>query len=167
MNKPIRKIKCEHCTHKYEKQFQIQNTDQLLVLMQIYLSEWSHRDSMLWKQVSTYFISTLVVMILPFINLWELNLGEAIPNWLFPTVGLCMSIAFFIIGKGYAVRLTAIGKTYENILRKLPDNFQRIQLKEINPHSLANMRMAYFIVYLMTGLLTLLGIVLLTISIGT
>lgn len=164
MKKAMLKSKCDKCTHEYEKEYPIENTDQLLNLMDIYLSEWTHRDSMLWKQIFTYFFATLVVMILPFANIWEFSLGDKIASWIFPAIGILMSLAFFIIGKGYAVRLTAIGKVYDKLIQKLPKDYRRIKLEEINPHSLANMRMSFFIVYLMSILLTALGIVLLIIS---
>ena len=164
MTKVICKKKFQECTHDYEKEYPVENTDQLLNLIDIYLSEWTHRDSMLWKQIFTYFFATLVVMILPFANVWEFSLGEKVATWIFPAVGILMSLAFFVIGKGYAVRLTAIGKVYDNLIQKLPKDYRRIKLDEINPHSLANMRMSFFIVYLMSALLTALGIGLLIIS---
>ena len=40
-------------------------TQDLLALMQIYLSEWMHRDELLWKQVFKYFYATLFVLFLP------------------------------------------------------------------------------------------------------
>ncbi len=36
------------------------NKDQIITLMEIYLSEWQHRDSMLWQQVFKYFYVTLI-----------------------------------------------------------------------------------------------------------
>ena len=165
MRKYISKKKCQRCIQTSKEEYGLENTDQLLNLMQIYLSEWMHRDSLLWKQIFTYFFATLVVMILPFADVWGFSLGDMVPNWIFPAVGILMSLAFFVIGKGYAVRLKAIGEVYDKLIQKLPKDYQRIKLKEINPHSLSNMRMSFFIVYLMSGLLTALGIVLLVISV--
>lgn len=157
--------KCNECSHKFEKEYKIETTEQLLELINIYLSEWMHRDSMLWKQIFTYFFATLIVMILPFTNIVELTISGFVPDWIFPTIGLLMSLAFFIIGKGYAVRLTAIGTIYDTLIHKLPEDFRRIRLNKINPNSPSNMRMSFFVVYLMYALLTTLGVVLLIISI--
>ena len=159
------KNRCCKCIHEFEKEYPIENTDQLIELISTYLSEWQHRDSMLWKQIFTYFFASLIVMILPFANISGFSLAGVVPDWIFPAVGTLMSLAFFVIGKGYAVRLTAIGIVYDRLIHKLPKDFRRIKLDEINPHSLSNMRMSFFIVYLMSALLTSLGVVLLIISI--
>lgn len=146
-------------------EFQLENTEQLLNLMDIYLSEWMHRDLLLWQQVFKYFYAALVVMILPFIDLWGLNLSDIIPNWVFPVVGLVLSVFFFIVGKGYAVRLTAIGISYSNLIEKLPEDIQRLKLSAIKRKSLVNIRLSYFIVYSMSFLLIGLAILLFIISI--
>ena len=39
--------------------------EQIIALMSVYLSEWEHRDELLWTQVFKYFYATLVVIILP------------------------------------------------------------------------------------------------------
>ncbi len=159
-----KKMRCPKCTCACLPEHDIENTEQLLHLMDIYLSEWQHRDAMLWKQVFTYFYATLIVMILPYAQIVEISFGNIIPQWAFPLAGIIMSVAFFIIGKGYAVRLTAIGMSYDNLIQKLPEEYRRIKLQEVNPNSLANARMAYFIVYLMSALLMAVGIALLVLS---
>ena len=104
-------------------------------------------------------------MTLPFTNMGEITISGLVPDWIIPTIGLLMSLAFFIIGKGYAIRLTAIGTIYDTLIHKLPEDFRRIRLNKINPNSPSNMRMSFFVVYLMSVLLTTLGVVLLIISI--
>ena len=51
----ICKKKYRQCIPISKEKYDLENTDQLLNLMQIYLSEWMHRDSLLWKQIFTYF----------------------------------------------------------------------------------------------------------------
>ena len=165
MRRPKKDFCCNKCIHEFERKYPIDNTEQLLKLIDTYLAEWMHRDSMLWKQIFTYFFASLIVMILPFANIAGFSLEGAVPDWIFPAVGTFMSLAFFVIGKGYAVRLTAVGIVYDRLINKLPKDFRRIKLEEINPRSLSNMRMSFFIVYLMSALLTTLGVVLLIISI--
>ena len=64
----------------------------LLDLMDIYLSEWKHRDEMLWKQVFKYFYATLVVLFLPNIaSFLGINLPE-FPAVLFPLAALVLSV---------------------------------------------------------------------------
>ncbi|MBE6675620.1 MAG: hypothetical protein E7594_02145 [Ruminococcaceae bacterium] len=164
MKKTNCKRRCPKCMSEYVTKYNVENTDQLMQLMDIYLSEWQHRDSLLWKQIFTCFFATLIVMILPFADIAGFSLGNTVPQWIFPVVGLMMAVAFFVIGKAYAVRLTATGIAYSRLSDKLPKEFRRVKLEEINPHSIANVRMAYFIVYIMSALLFGLGILLLVIS---
>ena len=166
MKKAKLKKRCPKCTCECAEEYSVENTDQLLHLMDIYLSEWQHRDSLLWKQIFTYFFATLIVMILPFADIAGFSLGDTVPQWIFPVVGLMMTVAFFVVGKAYAVRLTATGMAYGRLIDKLPKEYRRVKLEEINPHSIVNARMAYFIVYIMSVLLVGLGIFLLVISVS-
>ena len=146
------------------KEFVIENTDQLINLMNVYLSEWEHRDSMLWKQVFTYFFATLIVMILPFANIWDFSLGDKIEPWIFPVIGLLMTLVFSVIGKGYAIRLQAIGHTYGELIDKLPKEFKRQKIEQRTKCCIMTKHFSNLIVDLMTVLLLILGIVLLVIS---
>lgn len=51
-----------------KENYYISTTDDMLQLMDIYLREWEHRDSILWDQSFRFFVAALVVMILPFSN---------------------------------------------------------------------------------------------------
>lgn len=167
---------------KSEKEYPVETTDQLLYLMEIYLSEWTHRDSMLWKQVFTYFLASLVVMILPFADVWGFSLGDKAPQWIFPVIGILMSIAFLIIGIGYAIRLRAIGATYKNLIQMFPEEYRRLTIEEVckkkskevekntakkNPLCLLlSWSMSYLIIGVMFVSLILLGLLFLYFSIG-
>lgn len=159
------KSRCPKCKYACLPEYDIENTEQLLHLMDTYLSEWKHRDTMLCKHIFTYFYATLIVMILPYIHIVDLPFGETIPKWVFPLIGMLMTVAFFVIGKAFAVRLTAIGKSYNNLIKKLPKEYRRTKLEEINPHSVANTNMSYSIVHIMAALLMILGGVLLILGI--
>lgn len=102
------------------------NKDQIIALMEIYLSEWQHRDSMLWQQVFKYFYVTLIVIILP--NIAEF-LKIALPpinKKLFPIIG----IFILYVGIGYALRLKAIGLTYTRMMQLLGNKkYKRISIR--------------------------------------
>lgn len=144
--------------------FDINTTNDMLHLMDIYLCEWKHRDSMLWKQTFTFFVAALVVMILPFSSLWGIKISDSIPKWVFPTIGMFLSVVFFVIGKGYSLRLTAIGESYNNLLKKLPEDYQRISIKGTKTNSIFSKNYSRLIVNLMFIALVVLGILFLYIS---
>ncbi len=107
------------------------NNDQLIELMSVYLSEWEHRDELLWTQVFRYFYATLIVIILPNvatfvgIELPEINIK------LFPIIGVVMSLVFLYVGLGYAFRLQASSRTYVKIMKLLGnDKYERISIKD-------------------------------------
>ncbi len=106
------------------------NKDQIITLMEIYLSEWQHRDSMLWQQVFKYFYVTLIVIILP--NIAEF-LKIALPpinKKLFPIIGIFMAVMFLYVGIGYALRLKAIGLTYTRMMQLLGNKkYKRISIR--------------------------------------
>ena len=69
---------------------EIETTDQYLQLMEVYLSEWEHRDSSLWKQAFSYYLFTLAVIVFPYVTAWTFNdsIPITIPFKLFPIAGI-------------------------------------------------------------------------------
>lgn len=55
-----------------KQEFKLQDftIDYILELANIYLSEWQHRDEILWKQVFKYFYANLVVLFCPILLLF-------------------------------------------------------------------------------------------------
>ena len=121
-------------TEEFEsKETKSLNNDQLITLMNVYLSEWEHRDGLLWTQVFRYFYATLIVIALPNIAACiGIELPEINTN-LFPIIGIVMSIVFLYVGLGYAFRLQASGQTYEKIMKLLGNtDYERISIKDKN-----------------------------------
>ena len=117
-------------TEEFEsKETKSLNNDQLITLMNVYLSEWEHRDGLLWTQVFRYFYATLIVIALPNIAACiGIELPEINTN-LFPIIGIVMSIVFLYVGLGYAFRLQASGQTYEKIMKLLGNtDYERISI---------------------------------------
>lgn len=141
--------------------YKVENTEQLINLANMYLSEWTHRDSIMWKQVFSYFISCLVVMLLPFMSYFGIDFNGALPKWIFPVMGLILSTVFFVVSKGYAIRLQAIGETYQRMIEMLPKKMQRTKTLEITKHSIYNINMAEMIVYVMFIALWVIGVIIL------
>lgn len=152
---------CKDCP---KRKFEIENTDQLINLTNMYLSEWSHRDSLLWKQVFSYFIACLVVMVLPFMTYFGIDFGNALPKWIFPSFGIALTLFFYIVSKGYVIRLKAIGETYQKLIDMLPIKMQRTKTIEVNPNVIFNISMSNLVVNIMFIALLAIGIMLLHIS---
>lgn len=105
--------------------------DSTISLLNLYFSEWSHRDQILWAQIYKFYYAILIFILLP--NLadhFQLNL-PTIPVFIFRIIGLILSLIFLYISLGYAIRLQAIGDTYQNIINKLPKDYQRESIKNI------------------------------------
>ncbi len=102
----------------------------VFLLMDIYLSEWMHRDELLWVQVYKYFYATLIVLFLPNVaDFLKIELPK-LPTVLFPIAALVLSFLFLYVTIGYTKRLEAIGKTYQNIIDLLPPSLRRIPLED-------------------------------------
>ena len=107
------------------KEFKIETTDQLLSLMNLYFSEWTHRDSIMWKQIFTFFFAIFVIVLLPFANIWDVALVGPLPAVLFPIVGFVLTLIFLYVSIGYARRLSKIGESYRELIEHLPREYQR------------------------------------------
>ncbi len=143
---------------QYFKEF---NTEDLLKLMNIYLSEWCHRDELLWKQVYTYFYATLIVLFLPNLTIFvDLHLAS-FPSIVFPIIALIMSAVFFYVSMGYTKRLAAIGDTYQKIIDFLPPDLRRIRISEMSKrcNKLFTQRMSVILCVLMFGSLFIMSLV--------
>ncbi len=119
-------------TDNLEIAYDIKTTDELLALMNIYYCEWEHRDSMMWKQTYTFFFAVLIVIIFPFIRIWDSTLQEIMPHIVFPIAGIELSFIFLYVTRQYAKRLNKSGDTYEKLIRLLPEEFERESIDKSN-----------------------------------
>ncbi len=96
--------------------------EELISLISIYLSEWEHRDDVLWRQVFKFYYVTLIVMVFPHVsNYIGINLPIKNAN-LFYWIGLIMSFIFLYIALATAKRTQASYKAYEKAANLLDDN---------------------------------------------
>ena len=157
------------CKCKTKEVYTVETTEELLHLLDIYLSEWEHRDTLFWKQIFTYFFSSLVVMLLPFMNAWGLHLPESIPNFIFPSIGIIMSVLFFVVTNGYLARLKAVSIPYQSLIEKLPPEYRRRKVNQLYSGTwgeILNWRMGGIICGFMFLALVVIGIVLLCYTIN-
>lgn len=106
--------------------------DSTISLLNVYLAEWSHRDQTMYTHVYKMFYSILMVILLPnFAVFLQIDLPE-VPIWVFRIIGLLLSFVFLYLSLGYAVRLHSVGYTYKKIIDKLPADYRRERLENIN-----------------------------------
>lgn len=116
--------------------------DSLVALMDVYLSEWEHRDTLFWTQVFRYFYATLVTIFLP--NM-AAKIGVDLPNFpavLFPVTGMGLALLFLIVSKGYSLRLRASGDSYQALIEMLPEEMRRVPLRDLTRSRLLKVRMS-------------------------
>ena len=95
--------------------------EDMINLMEIYLSEWEHRDTLLWSQVFKLFYANLIVIILPYQKIFDLSVLP-LDTIIYPIIGIIMSFIFMYIGVGYAYRLRASSQTYEKIIENFDES---------------------------------------------
>lgn len=110
-----------------------ENIETILNAMNIYLTEYIHRDTLMWKQNFTFFISTLIVTLLPYLTEY---FGLILPPKLethqqvFHLIGIIMSLIFWFRSRNLAKRFQAVSLTYNNLINQLPKNLQRIKINQ-------------------------------------
>lgn len=106
----------------------------VLQTMEICIQEYIHRDNHMWSQIYKFFLATLLVILLP--NLTDF-IGITIPDelkdkyWIFPICGILMSFVFLYNSISLIRRFQAVSKTYNKLIRQLPENLQREKLENI------------------------------------
>lgn len=117
-----------------EEKFKLgeKETEHLLQLISIYLSEWDHRATALWNQVFKYFYATLIVLFLPNLaNHLNIDLPD-ISIKIFPITAFLLSWVFLFVSIGCAKRAKDIGNKYKNLVALLPEKFRKAS--ELDPN---------------------------------
>ena len=145
------------------RKFEIETTEQLLSLMNLYYSEWQHRDSLMWKKMCTFFFAVFIVILLPFANIWDISLATKIPNYIFPITGILISFVFLHICMQYAERLSKIGETYRALIELLPEDYRRKSIHRQEEIVEKRKQMAYTVPVMLFLALIIFGIVILVV----
>lgn len=143
---------------------QSSNYEDIISLLNIYLTEWIHRDQILWSQVFKLFYAILVVILLPNISSYLNITLPAVPTVFFRIFGLISSIIFFYISVGYLKRLEAIGNTYQKLINRLPVEYQRQRINELHFGKLFIRRTSYLVCALLFLSLFSLSIILMLVN---
>lgn len=118
--------------------------DTTISLLNVYLSEWSHREQYLWKQIFTFYYAILIMIIFP--NLKEyLKINLPIHDNFFRVIGLLLSLLFLYVSIAYVIRFQAIGNTYQSLINKLPKEYQRERIDTSKYGRFFSLRITYII----------------------
>ena len=140
--------------------------ENLLYLMEIYLQEWTARDSRMWQQTFAYFTATLIIAVLPLGNLFGVKIPDGFPEYIFPITSAILSVVVRFGVRAYSMRLIYAAKAYAKVIRCLPEDLQRESIKEKSEKSkgvrykLYNIRMSEFIGTVMFVMLFVLSVIL-------
>lgn len=93
----------------------------LAAIMELYLTEWIHRDEIMWKQTFRFYIATLFIMVFPHTTVLQPAFSEEVSPFLCLIIGLIMTGVFLYISLAYGYRLKAIGNTYRHIVSEIQD----------------------------------------------
>ena len=112
------------------KGFSLQDftVEDILNLMDVYLSEWTCRVEHLWNLIIKFFYANLVVLFLPNISsVLGIDYNDFHPS-LFPAISSLLSVVFMYVTVANAKRVEASGKTYQNIINLLPPELRRVSV---------------------------------------
>lgn len=118
-------------TSDKEKLVMSKNYENIISVLNIYFLEWSYRDQILWSQIFKFYYAILIIILLPNLTEYFQIQLPAIPDQVFRILGLLLAFLFLYISMGYVIRLDAIGRTYQNLINKLPSEYQRVHVDEI------------------------------------
>ena len=85
-------------------------------LLKLYLSEWSHRDDIMWKQTFRFYIATLFIIVLPYTTQLKDSFSEKISLGICFCAGIAMALVFLYISLAYGCRLKAIADSYKKAI---------------------------------------------------
>ncbi len=145
---------------KKETNFTFENKIQMI---EIYLTEYIHRDTHMWSQIYRFFFSSLAIMLLPYL---AGGLGLEIPEEfepykiVFPILGLVLALFFLYTALSLAKRFIAVSNKYNELTSSLPEELRRKNIKEM-PLKFLNTSNLYITIIFMFLALVVLGLVLL------
>lgn len=136
--------------------------DTLISLLNVYLSEWKHREQFLWKQIFQFYFAILILILFPNLTCY-FEMSLPLPNALFRIIGLLFSVVLLYISIGYVIRFQAIGDTYQLLINKLPEEYRRRRIDAYKIGRFFSLKMTYLICVSLFLTLFVLAIVLLII----
>ena len=132
-------------------------------LLNVYLTEWSHRDKELWSKALKLYYAILVIILFPNITNFFNVILPSLPAIIFRVIGLLLSLIFLYVTFGYAIRFQAIADTYQSIINELPDKYRRKSIKSYKTGHLFSLKINYLLYFALFVSLFILSITLMVV----
>lgn len=149
--------------NKYFKEYE--KTEDLINVMNVYITDYIHRDTHMWSQNFKFFFASLTVMLLPYVkNIFEFEIPEILnTNLFFPIFGIVLDFIFLYNAISLTKRFRYTSKTYNKMICQLPEELRRVNFdNNINDDSFWQKAHTYLIPSLMFLGLLILGVILIT-----
>lgn len=121
--------------------------NETISLLNVYLSEWSHRDIQLWSKAIKLYYVILVIILFPNITNFFNVVLPPLPAIIFRLIGLFLSLIFLYVTFGYAIRFQAIADTYQSIINELPEKYRRKSIKTYKMGFLFSLKINYLLYF--------------------
>lgn len=92
------------------------NDNDNLEIAELYLDEWKHRDNMLVKYIFSFFISILIVSLIPYVKFKENTLVDVVEPCLFNVLGIILSFLAMFVTMRMGNRLSEVGDKYRSYI---------------------------------------------------
>ncbi len=119
-----------------KKEYNIEN---ILHALEIYESDFKHRDNYMTKEMYTIFFAGLFCNVIPFIlpKSENISLNPAL-YFVFPAVALFITVYFWFYAMACAARVHATTETIEELMKLLPEKLRRVKLEK-TPFAVSSM----------------------------
>lgn len=109
-----------------------EHTHEMLLYFQ---EEFFHRHTHFWNTLKMFFVLNIAISLLPFVSgiLGVEIKGEGLPMYIFPVVGILLSLVSFVIIKSEALSFSLVSAKKYEISRMLPDEYQYKKIEQKNP----------------------------------
>lgn len=121
--------------------------NETISLLNVYLSEWSHRDIQLWSKAIKLYYVILVIILFPNITNFFNVVLPPLPAIIFRLIGLFLSLIFLYVTFGYAIRFQTIADTYQSIINELPEKYRRKSIKTYKMGFLFSLKINYLLYF--------------------
>lgn len=100
-------------------------------MLQYFQEEFFHRHTHFWNTLKMFFVLNIAISLLPFVSgiLGVEIKNDGLPMYIFPIVGVLISIISFIIIRSEAISFSLVSDKKYEISRMLPDDYQYKKLK--------------------------------------
>ncbi len=101
--------------------------EEKIAMLNLYVTQWMHRDSIMWKIISVLFYAVIICNGLLFFT-GDYDLSSIVV--FAPVIAFLATLLFRLISFSFAARLEAIGKAIEKITMLLPPDVHRIPIEK-------------------------------------